>query len=69
MKDIFLHGAIDLMFFTIFIVVLFNKVTFLSLAWIINIVFLIGTALIFIYDIASLGEKIEKYINKDNKEN
>ena len=69
MKDIFLHGAIDLMFFTLFVVVLFNKVPFFSLAWIINIIFLIGTALIFIYDIASLGEKIEKYINRDNKEN
>ena len=71
MKDIFSHGAVDLLFFTLFVIVLFNKEPqFLSFAWIVNVLFLVGIALMFIYDVGVLGTKIERYINnKDNKEN
>lgn len=71
MKDIFSHGATDLLFFTLFVIVLHNNAPqFLSIAWVVNILFLVGIALMFIYDVGLLGTKIERYINnKDNKEN
>lgn len=71
MKDIFSHGATDLLFFMLFVMILHDKVPqFLSIAWIVNILFLVGIALLFIYDVGLLGTKIERYINnKDKKEN
>lgn len=71
MKDIFSHGATDLLFFMLFVMILHDKAPqFLSIAWIVNILFLVGIALLFIYDVGLLGTKIERYINnKDKKEN